>query len=409
MSIMDILLSRQPIFDARDQVAAYELFYRASTRSASAGPPPSPDRILADAVLGVGLDRVAEKGQVYLSVTPELIVREMVRVLPAARVVLQLDAESDPTPELLEALRQLARDGYALAVSNVRGPVSPALARLASVAKVDVRAFDDAGLAEIAASLRAQGVRLLAEHLEHRTAQQHCIALGIELFQGLRFCRPQTLVRRDVPLSHIQTYRLLKMLRTPDSTDAEIEELLRRDVGLTYKLLRIVNSAAMGGREIWSIGHAIRLMGRQALARWVTLLLLSDIGDSGVTSELTRTALTRARLCEMLATDAGLRSAGQSLFLVGLLSLLDQLLAMPMEELVTEMELAPDVRDALLYRTDFFGEVLSLVEAYEEGTWEATNALAGSLGIPDELLTTRYLESLAWATAQDPNAAQSAA
>lgn len=406
---MDILLARQPIFDARDQVAAYELFYRASTRGGSTAASPSPDRILADAVLGVGLDRVAETGQVYLSVTAELIEREMVRVLPAGRVVLQLDASSEPTPALLAAAGRLAADGYTIAVSNVRGPVPPALARIASVAKVDVRAFDDAGLTAMVAELRAQQVRVLAEHVEHRTAQQRCIGLGVELFQGLRFCRPQTLVRRDVPLSHIQTYRLLKMLRTADTTDAEIEELLRRDVGLTYKLLRIVNSAAMGGREIWSIGHAIRLMGREALSRWVTLLLLSDIGDSGVTGELTHTALARARLCELLAADAGLRSAGQPLFLVGLLSLLDQLLAMPMEELVTEMELAPDVRDALLYRSDFFGEVLSLVEAYEEGSWEATNALAASLGIPDELLGARYVESLAWASAQDPRSTTRAA
>ncbi len=405
---MDILLARQPIFDARDQVAAYELFYRASSRGVTAAPH-SPDSILADAVLGVGLDRVAETGQVYLSVTADLIEREMVRVLPAGRVVLQVDASTEPTTALLAAASRLSADQYKIAVSNVRGPVLPALARIASVAKVDVRAFDDAGLTVIVAELRAQQVRVLAEHVEHRTAQQRCIGLGVELFQGLRFCRPQTLVRRDVPLSHIQTYRLLKMLRTADTTDAEIEELLRRDVGLTYKLLRIVNSAAMGGREIWSIGHAIRLMGREALSRWVTLLLLSDIGDSGVTSELTRTALARARLCEMLAADAGLRSAGQPLFLVGLLSLLDQLLAMPMEELVTEMELAPDVRDALLYRSDFFGEVLSLVEAYEEGSWEATNALAGSLGIPDELLGARYVESLAWASAQDPRSTTQAA
>ncbi len=406
---MDILLARQPIFDARDQIAAYELFYRASAEGAATGSSPSPDRILTDAVLGVGLDRVAETGQVYLSVSPELIVREMVRVLPVARVVLQLDAAAPPTPDLLDAIGRLTADGYQFALSNVRGPVEPALAGVAAIAKIDVRAFDDAALAAVASPLRERGIGLLAEHLEHREAQKRCIGLGIALFQGLRFCRPQTLVRRDVPLSHLQTFRLLKMLRTAEAPDVDIEALLRGDVGLTYKLLRIVNSAAMGGREIWSIGHAMRLMGREALARWVALLLLSDIDDSGVANELTRTALTRARLCELLSIDSAIRTAGPSLYLMGLLSPLDQLLAMPMEELVVEMELAPDVRAALLSRSGYFGEVLSLVESYEQGDWEATNALAASLGVSSELLATRYVESLAWATAQDPNGAERSA
>jgi EAL and modified HD-GYP domain-containing signal transduction protein len=406
---MDILLARQPIFDARDQVAAYELFFRASARASAASSPPSPDRILADALLGVGLDRVAEHERIYMSVTPELVAQEMVRVLPASRVMLQLDASTAPTSELLEAVGRLNWDGYTFAISNIRGPVAEPLARLAEVAKIDVRAFPGDALGEITASLRGMQVRLLAEHVEHRAAQQQCVELGVELFQGYRFSRPQTLVRRDVPVSHVHTYRLLKMLRTPTSSDSEIEEMVGRDVTLTYKLLRIVNSAAMGGREIWSIGHAIRLLGREPLARWVTLLLLSDIGDSGVQNELTRMAMARARLCELLAKEAGVPRAGQSLFLVGLLSLLDQLLEMPMEELVREMELAPDVRDALLYRTDFFGEILSLAEAYEDGAWDAATALGASLGVDDDVVSARYVEALTWAIEQDPRRSASAA
>lgn len=404
---MDTLLARQPIFDARDQIAGYELFFRASTRSGS--PPAAPDRILADAVLGIGLDRITEGERVFLAVSPEVIVDETVRVLPAARVMLQLDAATAPTPALLEAVARLAWDGYTFALANVRGQVAEPLARLAEVAKVDVRSFSPAALAGLASHLRALHVRLLAEHVEHREAQRQCVALGFELFQGYRFSRPQTLVRHDMPVAHVHTYRLLKRLRDPHSSDAEVEALLKADVTLTYKLLRIVNSAAMGGREIWSIGHAIRLLGREALARWVTLLLLSDIGDNGVTRELTRMAMARARHCELLAAEAGIARAGQSLFLVGLLSLLDQLLDTPMDELIARMELAPDVRDALLYRADFFGEVLALVEAHEQGDWEAASALATSLGIADECVSAHYISALGWASEQDPHRSSAAA
>jgi EAL and modified HD-GYP domain-containing signal transduction protein len=400
---MDILLARQPIFDGGDRIAAYELFFRASARSSSTTQsPPAPERILADAVLGFGLDRIAEHERVFLSITPELLIAETVRVLPPTRVVLQLDASTAPTPELIEAASRLTWDGYAIALANVGGPVSESLARVAAIAKVDVRGLPDATLADLAGQMRAMQVRLLAENVEHRAEQQQCINLGFQLFQGVRFSRPQTLVRKDRPVAHVHTYRLLKLLRTSSSQDAEIEDLLKRDVTLTYKLLRIVNAAAIGGREIWSIGHAIRLLGREALARWVTLLLLSDIGDSGIASELTHMAMTRARHCELLASDVGVPRANQSLFLVGLLSLLDQLLQMPMEDLTREMELAPDVRDALLYRTDFFGEVLSLVESHAEGAWDASAALGASLGVSDDVVAARYVEALSWAAEQDP-------
>ena len=156
--------------------------------------------------------------------------------------------------------------------------------------------------------------------------------------QRRRQCRDKIL-----PVQHVLTFRVLKLVRDQNTSDNDVESLLRRDVALSYKLLRMVNSAAFGGRGIWSIGHALRLLGREQVGRWLALLLVTDTGREGVRAELMHQALVRGRLCELLAEASGIPRAAGPLFLVGILSPLDQLLETPMESLVAQMELAPDV------------------------------------------------------------------
>jgi EAL and modified HD-GYP domain-containing signal transduction protein len=180
--------------------------------------------------------------------------------------------------------------------------------------------------------------------------------------------------------------------------DGEIEDVLRRDVALSYKLLRMVNSAAVGGRDIWSIGHALRLLGRDQVARWLGLLLVTDGTRDGVRGELMNLSLVRARMCELLADASGVPRARGPLFLVGMLSVLDQLLETPMDVLADSMELAPDVRNALLARQDFYGDALALVEAYEQGWWDQVDGLSASVGVSPVALSPMYLDALAWAS-----------
>ena len=207
-------------------------------------------------------------------------------------------------------------------------------------------------------------------------------------------------VRRDLRASHGALIALLNKLRDPAMHDKELEESFQRDLPLSYKLLRIVNSAAMGRREVWSIGHAIRLLGRGALYQWLSLLLLGGGASGGVQDELSRASLARGRLCELLGTAAGVPRAGPSLFITGFFSLLDVVLGVPMNELVGQLDLASDVRAALLAREDFYGAVLALAEAYEEGDWAAVLVGAADVGVEAAEIPALFRESLAWAKAQ---------
>jgi EAL and modified HD-GYP domain-containing signal transduction protein len=403
---MEILVARQPVFDRREQLYGYDLVLR---RPGLAGAPgePLPEQLVADTFLGIGIDQVAAGHRAFVTVDRDMLISGAARLLPADRVVLQLSGRLQEDPELIQACDQMVWAGYRFSLSSDRPEELPEeFLRLAEIVKIDVSDTDRQLLVDLSAWLKAFHVRMLASNVSHRVERDLCTNLGFELFEGYKFTAPETLMRRDLPIEHMVTFRLLKLVRDSRATDAEIEELLRRDVALSYKLLRMVNSAAVGGRDIWSIGHALRLLGREQIARWLGLLLVTDSGKDGVRAELTHLTLVRARMCELLADVAGLPRARGSLFLVGMLSLLDRLLETPMELLAESMELAPDVSGALLRRDDFFGAVLALVEAYERGAWEDVDSLAAALGVGTVQLAPTYLEALSWANEQRANQAK---
>src|SRR5690606_28979400 len=182
--------------------------------------------------------------------------------------------------------------------------------------------------------------------------------------------------------------------------NATIEAAFRTDLSLSYKLLRMVNSAAVGGRGIESIGHAIRLLGRESLFRWLALLLVTTVSESELDGEMVHTALLRARLCELLAPHIGRPAAADSLYIVGLISVFDALLGIPMHELVVEMALSADIRSALLDRSGPFGPVLSLVETYDAGRWDQVLDRCKAMGVEPAELASLYLSSLSWVNEQ---------
>lgn len=392
---MSLLLARQPIFDRNERVVAYALLHARGSDGDSAA-----DQLLVDTALGGGVDRITDGRPAHLKVSPGLLTSPTIQLLDPRRLALELRTDALTDGGVRDACRELSAAGFDLVLDRFHY-TEPAAALLPHVRmiKVDLREHGPATLTRLAAQVRPFGVRLLAEHAENRAVRDACLRLGFELFQGYRFTQPEVLARRDLPIQHVQTFKLLKELRDPLVHESVIEESFRRDVALSYKLLRMVNSAALGGRGVWSIGHAVRLLGREALYRWVTLLLLSSVSDGGVQAELTYTSLLRGRLCELLAAPAGMRPAAGPLFLVGVFSLLDLIMGIPMPDVIARLEVDEEVTAALLRREGFFGAMLALVEAYEGGRWGDVADLGEQIGIAPGVLVEQYLAAVGWARA----------
>ncbi len=407
--IHDVFVARQPIFGDDDRLFAYELLYRndaLQTRAEGV----SQDQMCTDTVLHtlmtIGLAPLTGGTLAFVNLTRDFLLGRLYELFEPSTVMIELLETVEPDDEVVRACERLVSSGYMLALDDfVNQPAYEPLLKLASVVKIDVLGRSEADLKRTAEELKPYGVRLLAERVETAEVHDVCRRLGYTLFQGYFYSRPQVVSHRELGVEHSTLVRLMNMLDDPATADADIEQAFKGDPSLSYKLLRIANSAAFSGREVSSIGFALRMVGRKPLHRWLTLLFVSSMATrSGIARELVLAALARGRLSELVgergARVRGLRAgmvATGPLFLTGLFSLLDVLLRMPMDGVLSRMSIAADVKAALLTRSGPYAATLALVEAQERGDWDAVGDASKAVGVTAAAVSTDYTEALGWA------------
>ena len=397
----DTLIVRQPVFDRSDAAVGYELRFR------PAGEEGDP---FARSYLSGSFDVLRSGLPAYVRCTRRQLVDRIFDSADPSSLVVLVPPDVGADAEVMAAVEALAKAGVVMAVDEYDGGAESAgvgegLLAVVSHVRVDLRCYSADSLREVAAALITQRKKLIADHIEDAAMCRLCVELGFERLQGPHFSRPEPLPSAELPASTATALRLIALARDPKTSDRELESAVSSDPSLTFQLLRIVNSASVGGRGIQSIGHAIRLVGRSAFVKWLALAFAAArAGGSGVDNEITRQAVQRARMCEAI----GGRDAG-TLFLVGLFSLLDAMFRMPLSDVLERVNLAPEARDALLERTGPFGDALNFVEAYELGLWEQAADLGNQLGVPANRISEIYTDAVKWASEQlAPNARKAA-
>jgi EAL and modified HD-GYP domain-containing signal transduction protein len=407
---VELFVARQPIFDVRGELSGYELLYRRGALSHGADGS-SVEQMSLDVIiqsfLEIGLDRLTHGKRGFLNFSREMLVGGSWELLDPDSVVIELLETIEADAEVTAACERLVGAGYRLALDDyVDGGPQASLLDLATIVKLDVLGRPMEEIRRVSEPLRGRGLTLLAERVETAEVRDGCRDLGFELYQGYFFSRPELITRKGISTEQTAIIQLMNRLRDESVGDAELEETFRRDPALSFKLLRMVNSAAVGGRGIESILHAIRLLGRDALHRWLALLLASSLSVRGSGDvERIHSAVLRARMCEEMALAAGRHHYAGPVFMVGLFSRMDALMGTTLEELLGRIDLADDVRDALLERRGAYGDWLRLVEAYEAGEWEATTSLAAGVGLSALDLPEIYLDALGWVRTRVPLAA----
>jgi EAL and modified HD-GYP domain-containing signal transduction protein len=396
-----VFVARQPIFELNRGLYGYELLYRrdGTVDRADGEIGAMSAEVIVDALLGIGLRAIAGGSVAFVNFSQAQLTSEAWALFDPAEVVIELLETVEANDETVAACRKMVGAGYRVALDDyVHSEANRRLLEFASIVKVDVLGTGDEQIATIARDLKPMGLRLLAERVETATMRDTCARLGFELFQGYLFSKPETLTKSDVAPGQLAIMRLLNLLNDPNTPDQTLDQAFQSDLALSYKLLRIVNAASMGGRGVTSIPHAVRLIGRNALHRWLSVVLVASMGKRGdVTHELALTSITRARMCELLAANARTARPTGSAFLVGLLSLLDVLFEVPMDKILAHIELSDEVTTALLQRGGPLGKPLQLVESYEKADWDGAQQLAEASDVPDEILGNLYIDSLHWA------------
>lgn len=388
-------IGRQPIVDRQCNVVAYELLFRSSevNQAGQIAPYQATAQVILNAVMEIGLDTLVGAKRAFINFSRGFLLLDYVQLLPADRVGIEVLEDTVVGDDLVEALRTLSAQGYSIALDDFRYQENlQPLVELANIIKLDVQALDRPTLIAHVARLRRPGLILLAEKVETYDDFHFCQELGFDYFQGYFLYRPDVVTSQRSRTNRLGLLQLLAQLQDPEVDFRTLEDLIRHDVTLSYKVLRLVNSAYFGlPKTVESIRQALFFLGLKAITTWVTLMLLAQIDDKP--RELLATAMVRAKMCEQLA-EALAQDKPDTFFLVGLLSVLDAVLDRPLSEVLQALPLADELAQALLTHTGRVGTTLHCVLAYERGNWAAVH----DLGCTQDVLVAAYLEALAWAT-----------
>jgi EAL and modified HD-GYP domain-containing signal transduction protein len=394
-----VLVARQAIVDSQKTVIAYELLYRRSETAQRAefiDGRQATLEVITSSVLEIGLDRLSADVPVHINYPEELLAATVTPPVPAQRVVIEVLENVRATPEIVAGLKAMRERGHQIALDDFSPRVSDmALLSLAHTVKIDISEHAEADLQKLIKALKSRRLQLVAERVETAADFDRCVALGFDAFQSYFLQHPLTFSARPVAANRLGTLRVVAILQNDDSSIADVERLIAQDVGLSYRVLRCINSSYYGfSRKVESIRQAIVILGFEKLRQLCALIALRGLDDRP--SSVFMDAMARARMCESLGELRGVRDSA-SLFITGLFSTLDVLTGLPMSQLLSELPLSDAVTKALASNGGELGKILQEAVAYERGTWDPKLFP----GLPAEKIQAVYLDSVTWAeTAQ---------
>lgn len=401
----DVYLGRLPILDTKQNVVAYELLFRADhhNKAIVANNSAASANVIIETYGQLGIDNVIGKRRGFIKVDAQLLMHDSILLLPKKHVVLEILRGVEITESITQRCAFLKQKGYQLALSYTAQSSThyDHILSLVNIVKINVNELTSAHLIAVMKQLRRFPILLLAEKVENQETAKHCISLNFQMLQGFFFTQPEVMSGKNIDPSKLSLLKLM-LLVVKDGDISEIENELKYQPGLSYNLLRMVNSASNGlSAKINSIKRAILILGRKQLQRWVQILLYAAKQKDGSTSDaLMLTAAIRGKLLESIATADRPhdRNHQDRAFMVGILSLLDTLFGMEMSQLVKTLNIQQDMREALVFRRGYLGQQLQLIETYEKGEYETVSALISQMiFINGEQFSAMELEATAWA------------
>lgn len=399
-------LGRQPILDRNHNLVAFELLFRQEETeekvnvtddlSASAN-------VIVNAYGQLGIQNVLGRQRGFINANPDLIMSDIISLLPCKHVVLEVREPETVSAEFIKRCNELRQKGYQFALDNIisiNSKIEQLLA-IVSVVKVDVLALTKDQLAELVSKLNRWPVLLLALKVENREQETQCMQLGFQMFQGYYFAKPEVMAVKRTDPGKLSLLKLLTLVMG-DNEIEEIEKEFKHQPGLSYNLMRMVNSAANGlPQKINSIKHAIMILGRKQLQRWIQLLLYSsNQSDDSMSNALMQTAATRGKFMELIAVAERPHDKNhhERAFMVGILSLLDTLLGIEMQQIIDKLGIPEDMSQALLTRDGRLGLALKLIEANEKGEIAMIQSVLSQLDFLSlSELADMEMQSIGWA------------
>jgi EAL and modified HD-GYP domain-containing signal transduction protein len=389
----DFIIGRQQIFDKQLNIYAYELLFRGKdfdltdkTQATQAT-----NQIITDSILELGLNNLVDSHKAFINFTSQNILEKTPLHLPKDRIVIEVLENIVIDSRLIDSLREFSQQGYTIALDDfVFSDEWKPLLEFADIIKLDIMEMGETKTRDVIKQLKPYNALLLAEKVETHEEFQYLRELGCDYFQGFFFNKPNTVVGKRLGVNQTAAIKLLTIINNPDVEFEELSKTISRDVNLSYKLLHYINSAFFAlPSKIGSIHHAISYLGLKEVKRWSNILTLASLSNK---PEATlQNSLIRGKMCELLGVLIG--GKADHFFLIGILSSLDSILDIPLQEALQQLPLADDLVSAILNKQGLAGEALECVINYEQ--WN----LAGMTfrNLDQKLIGEAYVQSINWA------------
>lgn len=394
---MDVYLARQPIFNGKQEIVAYELLYRSASSAQQAviqDSNMSSIEVISNAFYAIGLAQLTRGKPAFVNISEELLQEDLSQLLSPDQVVLELLETISFTPSVVKECQRLKELGFTLALDDCEDrPDLDAVLPFVDIIKVDFRLTSIKNQKRFMERIQSADVLWLGEKIETQEEFELAKSIGYSYFQGFFFQKPVTITAKDLQVNPLSLIRLWEALYDVPMDFAKVESLVKEDVALSIKLLKLVNSALFGFRkEISSVKHALVILGEKEIRKWLTVLALR-MKTSQRPDELLISALVRAKFAETLVPEYLGYPATDGFFL-GLLSLIEALFGQPMKEALAPLPISNTVKEALLGKPCTLLDVVEVIASIEKGNWETMLAISKKLKISGEVLQQAYFDAL---------------
>ena len=397
---MDIYVARQPIFNQEKKIFGYELLFRDSMKNVFSGIDgnTATSKVLSNSFLNIGIDRLIGRGVAFINFTKELLVNQLPKLFPNNQMVIEVLEDVDPDSAVINACKELSSLGYTIALDDFfyRKGMEPLIAA-SDIIKFDFRAMPPEKMASLAEKLKKYNKKLLAEKVETNEEFDFALKMGFKYFQGYFFSKPEIIGGKDITPAQINMLEIMSEVNRPNFTFSKVEQIITRDVSISYKLLRYINSAYYRRmNEISSIKQAITLLGERGIRSFLSLIAMTNLSQDKP-DELIRSSIIRAKFCELMANCIVTRPDSSELFTLGLFSSIDAILDDTMENIMGKLPLSEAIKVALINGEGKLKPYLEMAKCYERGDWEGYTKITNDVRIVDEKLPDFFLEALTWA------------
>lgn len=397
--MLNSLVGRQPVIDINTYTFGYELFFLEGTEKLFTKlNREMEDELDNKEVLATQIDKISGKKKVFINFTEKLLKEGYWSILPKERVIIELLSSVKPGVDIEEICRTIKQEGFTIALKNFKYDSKwDPIIEIVDIIKIDIKETSVKEIEAFSKKFYENRISLLAENVDTLQDYYWVRKLGFKYFQGYYFSKPEIIKSEQVPTSRLTKLRLIHEVNKTDFEYNEVETLIKHDPGLTINLLKYVNSAAMGVRnEIIGISHAFSMIGQNNLRKWISILAVSAFTEKKP-RELMQTIVKRGQFCELLAPQFGFQDKeAQSLFLIGMFSLLDAIIDMPLEKVLLEIPLSNEIKNTILGQKTPFTDILELAITFESCDWIKMQYIIKEHSLIDRTIIENHVKAIEW-------------